>query len=445
MKNLFGTDGIRGKANKFPLSPEFVFKIGQSIGWCLTKGKSGVIAIGKDTRISCDILECALSAGINSAGVNVLPLGVIPTPAAAYLTKLYKAAAGIVISASHNSYEDNGIKIFNSQGFKLSDEQEEEIENNIGNINFIPSPDAIGRVLPHHKDKDDYIKYLISTIPSDYDFSQFKIVIDTSNGALFKIAPRLFKKLKAQVKSYHILPDGININRNCGSLYPENISKKVVRLKADLGLCFDGDGDRVIAVDEKGRIIDGDRIMAIWASYLKSKNKLKNNVMVSTIMSNLGLEKYIKNLGIEFIRANVGDRYVLEEMQKRNAILGGEQSGHIINLDYQTTGDGLLAALHLICIMKETGEKLSNLKDKFENYPQILVNIPVKERKDFLTIPQIKETIENVEKEINDKGRLSVRYSGTELLARVMIEGTNEIHIRQLAQKIEFAFRENLG
>lgn len=445
MKNLFGTDGIRGKANEFPLSPEFVFKIGQSIGWCLTKGKSGVVAIGKDTRISCDMLESALSAGINSVAVDVLPLGVIPTPAIAYLTKLYKATAGIVISASHNPYEDNGIKIFNSNGFKLSDGQEEEIENNIGNVHFIPSPSAIGKTLTHHKDKDDYIKYLMSTVPLNYDLSQFKIAIDTGNGSLSEIAPRLFKKLKAQVKSYHASPDGININQNCGSLHPENISKKVVRLKADIGLCFDGDGDRVIAIDEEGRIVDGDRIMAVWASHLKSKNKLRNNIMVSTIMSNIGLEKYIKNLGIEFIRVNVGDRYVLEEMQKRDAILGGEQSGHIINLDYQTTGDGLLTALHLICIMKETGQKLSKLKDKFENYPQILVNIPVKERRDFLTIPQIKDAIDDVKKEINNTGRLSVRYSGTELLARVMIEGTNETQIRQLAQKIEFAFRENLG
>ncbi|MDD5772256.1 MAG: phosphoglucosamine mutase [bacterium] len=445
MKNLFGTDGIRCKANEFPLTPEFVFKIGQSIGWCLTKGKTGVIAIGKDTRISCDMLECALSAGINSAGVNVLPLGIIPTPAIAYLTKIYNANAGIVISASHNSFEDNGIKIFNSAGFKLSDEQEEEIENNIGEVKFTPPPFAIGRVIPHHKDKDDYIKYLISTIPSTYDFSQFKIVIDSSNGALFNIAPRLFKKLKAQIKNYHILPDGININKNCGSLHPENISRKVTRLKADIGFCFDGDGDRVIAIDENGDIVDGDRIMAIWATHLKSKGKLKNNILVSTIMSNLGLEKYIKDLGVEFIRANVGDRYVLEEMKKRNAILGGEQSGHIINLEHQTTGDGLLTALHLACIMKETGEKLSKLKDKFENYPQILLNVPIKERKDFSTIPGVKEAIEAVEKELNNKGRLSVRYSGTELLARVMIEGQNQDHINQLAQKIASAFKNNLG
>ncbi|MEW6088811.1 MAG: phosphoglucosamine mutase [bacterium] len=445
MKNLFGTDGIRGKANEFPLIPEFVFKIGQSIGWCLTKGKKGVIAIGKDTRISCDMLESALSAGINFAGVDILPLGVIPTPAVAYLTKIYKANAGIVISASHNTYEDNGIKVFNSDGFKLSDEQEEEIEKNTGEVKFTPSPSALGRTLPHHKDKDDYIKYLISTIPSGYDLSQFKIVIDTSNGALFNIAPRLFKKLKAKVKNYHILPDGTNINHNCGSLHPENITRKVVKAKADLGLCFDGDGDRVIAIDETGQIVDGDRIMAVWASYLKSKNRLKNNVLVSTIMSNLGLEKYMKNSGIEFIRVKVGDRYVLEEMKKRNAVLGGEQSGHIINLDYQTTGDGLLTALHLACIMKETGEKLSGLKDKFENYPQILVNVPVKERKDFLTIPEIKKSIEEVEKELNDKGRLSVRYSGTELLARVMIEGQNQEHIQKLANKIAFAFKENLG
>lgn len=445
MKNLFGTDGIRGKANEFPLTPEFVFKVGRSIGWCLTKGKKGIVAIGKDTRISCDMLESALSAGINSAGVDVLPLGIIPTPAVAYLSKVYKANASIVISASHNPYEDNGIKIFNSNGFKLSDEQEEEIENITGEVKFIPSPSAIGRVLPHHKDKDDYIKYLISTIPSGCDLSRFKIVIDASNGALFNIAPRLFKKLNVQVKSYHTFPDGININKNCGSLHPENISQKVIRLKADMGLCFDGDGDRVIAIDENGNIVDGDRIMAIWATYLSSKNKLKNNVLVSTIMSNLGLEKYIIGLGIDFVRAKVGDRYVLEEMKKKNAILGGEQSGHIINLEHQTTGDGLLTALHLACIMKETGEKLSKLKDKFINYPQVLVNVPVKERKDFSIIPGIKEAIEEVEKDLNNTGRLSVRYSGTELLARVMIEGQNQDHINRLAQKIASAFKENLG
>ena len=316
MNNLFGTDGIRGKANEPPLTPEFVFKIGQSIGWCLTKGKKGVITIGKDTRISCDMLESALIAGINSAGVDILPLGIIPTPAVAYLTNIYKADAGIVISASHNPFEDNGIKIFNSEGFKLRDEQEDEIENNVGKVKYTPSPSDIGRVLPHHRDKDDYIKYLLATIPSCNDLSQFKIVIDTSNGALFNIAPRLFKKLKAQVKNYHILPDGTNINKNCGSMHPEHMSKKVIRLKADMGLCFDGDGDRVIAIDEKGDIVDGDRIISIWATHLKSKGKLKNNVLISTIMSNLGLEKYIKHLGVDFIRRSE-ERRVGKECRSR--------------------------------------------------------------------------------------------------------------------------------
>ena len=357
MGKLFGTDGIRGIANK-DLTPELAFKIGRAGAYVLSKGNKGKILVGKDTRISGDMLEAAIAAGICSIGLDVVSLGVVPTPAVAYLTKKYNALAGVVISASHNPVEYNGIKFFNEDGFKLSDEIEDEIERYIlseEEIPLRPVKGEVGRVVVESNAYRDYIDHLKNTI--NKDFSGLKIAVDCGNGAVFKIAPELLKELGADVVVINDKPNGVNINVDCGSTNPSMVQSLVLESKADIGLSFDGDADRLIAADEKGNIIDGDHILAICGTYLYENKKLKNNTVVGTIMTNIGLDIYLKDKGINIVKTAVGDRYVLEEMLANGYVLGGEQSGHIIFLEHCTTGDGLATSLQLINVMKETGKR----------------------------------------------------------------------------------------
>lgn len=437
MGRLFGTDGIRGIANE-GLTPELAFDLGRAVAHVLTSDyEDPVITIGKDTRISGDMLEAALAAGICSRGVDVYLLGVVPTPAIAYLTKHLKAHAGAVISASHNPVEDNGIKFFNQHGFKLSDEIEDQIASFVNERKGeIPRPvgRGVGRIIQLDKGKNIY-KTRLSNIFAD-SMKGMKIVVDSANGAASDITPSLLKSLGAKVISIADEPNGLNINEECGSTHMEHIRDQVIQHKADLGIAHDGDADRMLAVDELGRIVDGDQIMAICAKYMMDKNELVGNKLVGTVMSNLGLKKFCENAGIEFIATNVGDRYVLEEMQKSGAVLGGEQSGHVIFSNYNTTGDGPLSALMLIKAMKNNGKKLSELADIMQIYPQVLKNVRVKDKETSMNKPEFLEAIKKAEEELGDRGRILVRPSGTESLIRIMAEGESINEIEKIVKKL---------
>lgn len=448
MGRLFGTDGVRGIANK-ELTPELAFKLGRAGAYILTKGKKDAkIVVGMDTRISGDMLEAALISGICSVGVDVLSVGIIPTPGVAYLTRAYNADAGVVISASHNPVEYNGIKFFNSKGYKLNDEIERNIEEIIlDNIEIPISPtgENIGRVKRVEDGQRKYIDFLKSTI--DTDLNGLKVAMDCGNGAAYKIVPTVFEELGAEVVVIHNAPNGININVNCGSTNPEQVQKLVLETGADIGLSFDGDADRLIAVDEEGKIVDGDHIMAICGISLKEKDKLKGNTVVATVMSNMGLDICLKEKEIEIVKTKVGDRYVLEEMLNKGYSLGGEQSGHIIFLDYNTTGDGVLTALQLTSVVKNKGKKLSELAKIMTALPQILVNakVPNDKKKKYLEDEIIRNEIEKIEESLKDTGRVLIRPSGTEPLVRVMIEGKNEKEISKMAEELAKLIEERLA
>ncbi len=383
MGKLFGTDGVRGIANK-ELTPELAFNIGKYGAYLLSKGERGVVLVGKDTRKSGDMLEASLIAGICSMGLDVISLGVIPTPAVAYLTRKYKALAGVVISASHNPGEYNGIKFFDFQGFKLPDEIEDQIEEMVKNKTDLGKEiigHQVGRIRVEEDGAKDYIDYLTKTI--NLDLKGIKVAMDCGHGALYKIGPRVIEKLGGQVVTVNTEPNGMNINDRCGSTNPQVIQDLVIREKADIGLSFDGDGDRIIAIDDLGNIIDGDHILAICASYLKEKDRLKNNMVVGTIMTNMGLDNFLREKDIDIVKTKVGDRYILEEMIKSDYVLGGEQSGHIIFLDYNTTGDGLATGLHLLEVMLEKGTKMSDLNNLMSNFPQVLINAKVKNEEKY--------------------------------------------------------------
>ncbi|KAF0092699.1 MAG: phosphoglucosamine mutase [Fusobacteria bacterium] len=437
MGRLFGTDGIRGIANE-GLTPELAFDLGRAVAHVLTSDyEEPVITIGKDTRISGDMLESALAAGICSRGVDVYLLGVVPTPAIAYLTKHLKAHAGAVISASHNPVEDNGIKFFNQHGFKLSDELEDEIESFVKERKSeIPRPvgRGVGRIIQLDKGKNIY-KTRLSNIFAD-SIKGMKIVVDSANGAASDITPGLLKSLGAKVISIADEPNGLNINDNCGSTHMENIRDQVIQHKADIGIAHDGDADRMLAVDELGRIVDGDQIMAICAKYMMDKKELVDNKLIGTVMSNLGLKKFCENEGIEFIATNVGDRYVLEEMQRTGAVLGGEQSGHVIFGNYNTTGDGPLSALMIIKAMKSSSKKLSELADIMQIYPQVLKNVRVKDKEKAMNNVEFLDAIKEAEAKLGDRGRILVRPSGTESLIRIMAEGESIEEIEKIVKKL---------
>ena len=446
MGKLFGTDGIRGIANK-ELTPELAFKVGRAGAYILSKGEKGRIVLGKDTRKSGDMLEAALTAGICSIGLDVITLGVVPTPAVAYLARKYDALAGIVISASHNPVEYNGIKFFNGNGYKLNDAVEDEIERLILNneeIPLRPIKEDVGRTIIEEDGYNYYIDHLKSTIKGD--LKGIKVAVDCGNGALYKIAPKLLEKLNAEIIVINDKPNGGNINVECGSTNPSMIQSLVLETKADIGLSFDGDGDRLIAVDENGDIVDGDHILAICGTHLHDNGKLNNNVVVGTVMTNMGLDVYLKSKNIDIVKTAVGDRYVLEEMLANGYVLGGEQSGHIIFLEHNTTGDGLLTGLQLIQVMKETERKLSELNSIMTNFPQVLINAKVKNelKNSYLEDEKIKFEIEKIEKMFHGEGRVVIRPSGTEPLVRVMIEGKDRKKIEDIAKGLARLIEERL-
>lgn len=440
MGRLFGTDGVRGVAN-VELTAELAFKLGQCGAYVLTKAAdhTPTILIGKDTRISGDMLEAALTAGMCSVGVKVVSLGVLPTPAVAYLTRYYKADAGVVISASHNPYEYNGIKFFNGDGYKLSDSVEDEIEAYIKDekmMDQLPDNDGIGTVTANNHSIEDYVKFAVSTI--DCDLKGMKIAIDCANGASYQTAFKALNSLGAHVEAIHNTPDGININNQCGSTHMESLQSYVKAIGADIGLAFDGDADRMLAVDENGNIVDGDVIMAICAKYMLENGTLEKNTLVATVMSNLGLFIAGEKLGINIPKTKVGDRYVLEEMLDKGYCIGGEQSGHVIFLKHNTTGDGLVSGLQLLAVLKKTGQKLSEAAKIVEILPQVLVNAKVKNenKNSYMEIPEIAEACKKLEDEFAGEGRVLIRPSGTEPLVRVMIEGKDEAVLQEKAEAL---------
>jgi len=449
MGRLFGTDGVRGIAN-LELTPELAFNLGKAGAHVLSKQKERpVVLIGKDTRISGDMLEAALSAGIIAVGGNVIKVGVLPTPAVAYLVKYFHADAGVVISASHNSFEYNGIKFFNGEGFKLDDDIEEEIEDIIMrniDVNSHITGDKLGRCLEGTENAAElYAKFLENTI--DVDIKNMKIVLDCANGAAYQIAEKVYKDLGAEVIVIGNEPDGININALCGSTHPERLQLAVVENKANLGFAYDGDADRLIAVDEKGRVVDGDKAICICAKMLKETGCLVGNRVTGTVMSNLGFHKYLKENGCEVDVTNVGDRYVLESMLKTGCVVGGEQSGHIIFLNHTTTGDGILSSLQLLKAVVLSGKTLGEMADEITIYPQVLKNAKIKEenKKKYDKDPEIIQAIADLEEKMAGDGRVLIRPSGTEPLVRVMIEGSNTEYITELAEELAMLLTKKFG
>ena len=450
MGRLFGTDGVRGVANT-ELGTELALKIGKAAAHVLTKETmhKPKILIGKDTRISGDMLEAALSAGLCSLGASVISLGVIPTPAVAYLTRKYDADAGIVISASHNSAEFNGIKIFNGNGYKLSDEIEDEIEeiilNDCKDVD-LPTGDAVGTITKCDTALSDYKDFIKKTLKGD-NLNGLKIAVDCANGASYLSSVEALVELGAEVFAVHNHPNGTNINLKCGSTHTEKFCEYVKNIDVDLGLSFDGDADRLLVVDELGNLIDGDKIMLICADYLKQNNQLSKDTLVTTVMTNLGLVNAAKEKGIKIVQTAVGDRYVLEEMLKNGYVLGGEQSGHIICLDYNTTGDGLCSAMLLLSILKKTGKKLSDLSSVFTPLPQVILNAKVSNAKKstYRDDSVIMEAIKEVEEEFSGNGRVLIRPSGTEPCVRVMIEGPDQETIDQKAKYLMKLIEARLG
>ncbi len=429
---LFGTDGIRGEANRYPMDAATAFAVGQAVTHILTKTNHQTrIVVGKDTRLSGYMLESSLEAGITSMGGTSYLTGVLPTPGVAFITQDMRADAGIMISASHNPYQDNGIKIFSGSGFKLSDAEEETIEKLIldgGLPEKVAPARAMGQAYRISDVQGRYIVFLKNTFPRDVSMEGMKIIMDTGNGATYKIAPDTFSELGADLEVIHNKPNGLNINDNCGSQYTHDLRKRVKETDAVMGLAFDGDGDRLIAVDEKGQELSGDHILLICAKMLQEQGMLRNDFLVSTVMANLGLKVACKKFGFNFTASRVGDRYVLEDMQRLGAVIGGEQSGHMIFLEHHTTGDGILTALQLIAAMLRENKPLSELAALMDVYPQKLVNVDVEHKPEISSVPQIMNAIKQVEAELGENGRVLVRYSGTQNICRVMVEGpTKEI------------------
>ncbi|HKZ56650.1 MAG TPA: phosphoglucosamine mutase [Thermodesulfovibrionales bacterium] len=446
---LFGTDGIRGTVNKHPMTPETVLRIGMAAAHVLRdKRGRNMILIGKDTRLSGYMIESALTSGICSMGMNVTLVGPLPTPGLAFLTRTLRLDAGIVISASHNPFEDNGIKFFSSEGFKLPDALEEKIEELMpdeGLQRHRPKGTEIGKAYRLDDASGRYIEYIKSTLPKGMNFEGIKIVVDCANGAAYKITPSLLRELGAEVISINDKPDGININVNCGSQHIEGLLQAVKHHKANIGLAHDGDADRTIFCDEKGKIVDGDQVLGMWAVEMNQQGALRKNTVVSTVMSNLGFEEYLRNNGIRLIRTRVGDRYVVREMINGGYNLGGEQSGHIVFLDFNTTGDGPLTAVQVLYLIKKKGVSLSKLASEIKLYPQILMNVEVENKHDLKSNPEIEKAIKTAEKALAGKGRILVRSSGTESKVRVMLEGEELTLITKLGNDISKVIKEAFG
>jgi phosphoglucosamine mutase len=448
-KQLFGTDGVRGVANLEPMTPETALKLGRALAYLALRRPRGShkILVGKDTRISCDMLEHALCAGICSMGVDALRVGPMPTPGIAFLTVNMRCDAGAVVSASHNPFEDNGIKFFGQDGFKLSDELEEELEGLIFSDRLDgvrPTAEKVGSIHSVEDALGRYVVFVKSTVPRDMTLDGLDVVLDCANGAAYKAAPLVFEELGARVVSLGVWPDGRNINRGCGSLHTEVMRAEVRRTQANLGVALDGDADRVIFADEKGNEVDGDQIMGLIAWDLMKKGQLRRNTLVATVMSNIGLEIAMRNMGGELVRTPVGDRYVVERMRRGRYNFGGEQSGHLIFLDQITSGDGILSALQVMRIMKETGRPLSELAHRVKKYPQILKNVDVVSRRDLHEVPAVWKVIQECNNSLKDKGRLLVRYSGTQLLCRIMAEGEDETMVRNVVDMVADAISKHL-
>jgi phosphoglucosamine mutase len=450
MGKLFGTDGIRGLANVYPMDLETAAILGKAIVGHFKKSDANSnshIVIGQDTRLSGDMLAHAVAAGVCSAGADAWLLGVLPTPGIARITVERQALAGVVISASHNPYDDNGLKIFDAHGYKLTDDAETRLEANIrsGLKITLAHSNAIGRVKRVKDSGESYLAFLQKAAQNSTPLNQMTIAVDCANGATFSVAPELFRRLGATVIPLYCSPDGVNINDDCGSQYPQHLAHAVLDRKADVGLAFDGDGDRLIAVDEIGRTLSGDQIMAILAKDFKRRGVLKNNAVVSTIMSNMGFRAALHQMGIQHFAAQVGDRYVMQTMLEKGAFLGGEDSGHMILRDAHTTGDGLLAALRLLEAMQRSGQPLSELAKVMTVFPQELINVDVKSKPDLQTIPEIVQAIQHAESSLGDQGRVLVRYSGTQNKCRVMVEGPTKEQTLGLCQNIAAAVAKSIG
>ncbi len=434
-RKYFGTDGIRGRVGDGVMTPDFVLKLGWSVGRVLCSGDRNLVLIGKDTRISGYMFESVLEAGLSAAGVNSRLLGPMPTPAVAYLTRTLRAAAGIVISASHNPYYDNGVKFFSAEGKKLPDDVELEIEKQLDQPLAVVSSDKLGKVERVTDAAGRYIEFCKSTIPTRIKLNGLKIVVDCAHGATYHIAPNVFTELGADVISIASKPDGLNINSGCGATNPKSLSIAVIEHQADLGIAIDGDGDRLIMIDNTGAAVDGDELLYVIAKARKSENILQGGV-VGTLMSNLGLEHALRDYGIEFKRAAVGDRYIMEMLQEYSWILGGESSGHIICLDRTTTGDAIVSALQVLQILVTTEKSLREAKSGMKKYPQTLINVPMQSKIDINNAPIIQQAVKDAESDLADSGRVLLRPSGTEPLIRVMVEGVDAPKVKQLAQQI---------
>ncbi|CAA6817358.1 MAG: Phosphoglucosamine mutase (EC [uncultured Thiotrichaceae bacterium] len=440
-RKYFGTDGIRGRIGKHPMTPDFALRLGWAAGKVLSQGSNPLVVIGKDTRISGYMLESALQAGLVAAGVNIRLVGPMPTPAVAYLTRTFRASAGIVISASHNPYYDNGIKFFSANGTKLDDTVEEEIERHLEmDVQTVDSLN-LGKAVRVDDAAGRYIEFCKRTLPARVSLKGLRIVVDCANGATYHVAPDVFRELGAEVIAINDEPDGVNINKECGATSLGSLQEAVKIYRANVGIALDGDGDRLMMVDEQGEVVDGDEIIAIIAKHRKDKNKLKGDV-VGTLMSNLGLEKAMKSIGVGFRRANVGDRYVMEELRECGGIIGGENSGHIIARDRIETGDGIVAALQVLNAMIDTQFTLYDLKQIMIKYPQVLVNVPIKEKIDLDESDDIQQSVKDVEAELGVRGRVLLRASGTEPLIRVMVEGEEMAEIKVLADRIANVVRK---
>jgi len=448
-RKLFGTDGIRGVANVDPMTGELAMQLGRAIAHLFkeVKGRHRIV-VGKDTRLSGYMLETALASGICSMGADVMLVGPLPTPGIAFITTSMRANAGVVISASHNPYYDNGIKIFSQNGFKLPDEMEHRIEELILSNHLLSLRPTASEVGKAHRIDDAvgrYVVFLKNTFPNNLTLDGLRIVLDCANGAAYRVAPTVLEELGAEVIPIGIEPNGENINANCGSLHPEVISRIAVEKGADIGMALDGDGDRIVFVDRKGKQVDGDHILAICGLQLLSEERLKKGTVVTTVMSNIGLDRSLKSAGGKVVRTQVGDRYVVEEMVRGDYNLGGEQSGHTIFLDFNTTCDGILTALQVLAIMKRKERQLDELAEVMEPLPQVLYNVQVKEKRDLAEFPEIERRIKEIEKLLGQYGRVLVRYSGTEPLLRIMVEGEDETKLRRFAQDIVELVKKYIG
>ncbi|HEX9874640.1 MAG TPA: phosphoglucosamine mutase [Deferrimonas sp.] len=448
-KKLFGTDGVRGVANIYPMTSEMAMQLGRAAGYIFKQGnRRHRIVIGKDTRLSGYMIENALAAGICSMGVDVLLVGPLPTPGIAFITSSMRADAGVVISASHNAYQDNGIKFFSADGFKLPDEMELRIEDLIFSKkidSLRPTAAEVGKAFRIDDARGRYIVFLKNAFPRDLDLKGLKIVLDCANGAAYKVAPAVLEELGAEVIPLGVSPNGTNINAGCGSLHPGIIAEAVREHRAHLGMALDGDADRVIFVDEFGHEVDGDHIMAICATEMLKEKKLAKNTLVATVMSNLGLDIALRQAGGKVVKTAVGDRYVVEEMLRHGYNLGGEQSGHMIFLDHNTTGDGMISALQVLAIMQRTGKPLSELAEVMIALPQVLLNVRMEERREINDLPEVQKMIRAAEQKLGETGRVLIRYSGTEPLLRIMLEGQDKYQITELAHEIGAAIEKHLG